>query len=225
VGDRFEIPILEVRHDTLVLSPEGARGIVEEQLDEEPACGQVQEDIEVLPGADATPHPTCFPAIAGYSVRAPQGVFAVVGSRTGFLHPVVEVDGVCVVDDEADPRLSGRAFQSEVVNPGAVDSCALPLPDEAFNDRPFQNVAISFTIRPGCCDTGEQVTLVQDTPRDLRWRFSVSSAFTPTTLLGGTLPQTIRHSPESDRLLIVDQGLALVRPFLPRTLEALSVLF
>ena len=224
IGDRFEIPVAEVRGDTLILSPEGGKGIIEELVDVETPCGTEQREREFEPGATVTPHPTCFPAIAGYKVRAPEGMYTVSGSQSGFVHPWKNVLGQCVRASN-DALLTGRAIQSEVATP-ELTSCKLPLPNDSVVDTPFANHSFSFKIRPACCATGKNTaTLNPDTPRDLQWKFTVTSGFATTTPLGGTLPKTIRYSFLKDRLFVVDEGRGAIVSFAPKSLGEYPLLF
>ena len=230
IGDTFEVRIKEVRVDSLVLDPVGAVGVLDDLVDGEPTCGHVAAHKTFAPGADATPHPTCFPSIAGYTVRAPEGTFVVRGGRSGFLHRVVNKGGQCVVDEDQDPRLTGRA-QMAVLAEATALSCAGTSPgatplDDALIPVPFSNLAFTLEIRPGCCTRDDGVgELVTDPPVDLRWRFNVTSALTPLSTLGGTIPSSLRAFDVDGRLYVIDQGLDVIRRYLTSSLTEGTLLF
>ena len=230
IGDRFEIPIVEVRADSLVLSPDGAIGVLDDLIDEEPTCGHAAQHRTFTTGASATPHPTCFPALSGYRVRAPRGTFVVLGGRSGFLHRVVNQGGVCVTDESLDPRLTGRAHQAALKEGATAVTCSLDGSatslDDSLDLQPFTNFAFTLSVRPGCCTADDGTgAIVEDTPLDLRWRFNITSPLTPDAALGGALPQAVRTFEMDSRLYVVDQGLDAIRRYFTTSLGEGSLIF
>ena len=121
-----------------------------------------------------------------YRVRT-SGVWTVVGTRSGFLHQIVEdEEGRCVARDDADPRLGGRARQCD--------------PDDEDPTCVFENPYLRFRMAPGLGENGRPVPTVVDTV----WTFDTTGALDPLSISAGGMPTMIEYVPGLDALTVVD---------------------
>lgn len=177
----------------------------------------------VLEGGDpgltepaAVPDPTaeCFKEAMAYEVRVPDGIYAVIGSTSGYLHPwIAQDDGTCAPDPEADPRFVGRTAEWTLKPGESLATCPPPDADAdaAFEGELFQNHAMTLRIIPGCA-AQDGVVQVLETERDIRWRVTVNSSFAPRAIGGRTgeptmgIPSSLRWSSAAGKLYVVDSG-------------------
>lgn len=124
----------------------------------QPASGMCMEGV--------VPPQSCVNAPQRYELRAGEA-FAVVGTRTGFLHPLIEdTNGRCVRDPMASPLLAGRI---PLVAP-ACDPTADPItgrrPDGTFGPNPCSLTVTQADAVPqynaGTCTLGNPPTRVAE---------------------------------------------------------------
>ena len=146
-----------------------------------------------------------------YAVRVPRGQYAVVGTKSGFMHAwTANASGACELNADADPRFTGRAKEwTPVDSEVALATC--PLSDDAatayFEGQYFRNHAFEFRMTPGCIvdELTGKVSLVPTAP-DISWRFIVASAFVPKRISGMGLPSSVRFLSIDKTVYIVDSG-------------------
>lgn len=100
--DRVLIPIARAFSDRLVLSERGVR-----------VGGRFFSIADVVHCAEGAP--------VAFYVRAGRQAYAVVGTRSGFVHPVVRrKDGRCAVPPDADRLRTGRAYAEQTFQNGRI---------------------------------------------------------------------------------------------------------
>jgi len=136
----------------------------------------------------------CYGELVQYEVAVRDG-YVVEGSITGLLHRVIEEDGRCIVDAQADVRRQPRAFPGQAfVNTAlsfriAESQAAFPEGDEIVVNFPLQELVRHVSIDAGASETRNAV------PGD------------------GTLPSSVRFNPINQRLYTVDSSLSGVVQF------------
>ena len=194
------------------LELEAGSGRIIERLTEE------DEEAEGLPIPD--PSAECYPDGQSYSVRVPRGMYTVVGSVSGLLHPwFSDADGVCQkTDDEAlyHGRLQEWTLkQSPLLECLPNDTAA----DDWFEGSYFENHAFKIRMLPGCevSQTTEDGTVeykLVDTRIDVRWQFIVDSTVAAVAIGGRTesepvlgLPRALEWASGQGVMYVIDGGI------------------
>lgn len=182
---------------------------------------QAWQDRLVLrppPGVDAALVQRCFPQATRFEVRS-RNSWVVVGSRAGYQAAVTaDASGRCVVDAakqtaaEAlaraclttrappDRRTAARCLAGRVclgpVDPATGATSALSTPV-------FANAALCLQVFSAATRSGAAY-VAAPVERDLQISFSVTGAWDPLVLSGGTFPVAARFVPGVERLYVVD---------------------
>jgi len=214
-------------------------GVTAHALTLEPSTGQVFEAVE---GSEDSPVGTpvtvddlaCLDTAVSYEIRVPKGVYSVVGSISGDLHPWVNgAAGACVQDETLEPRFTQGRLEEWVLKSGeSIDLC--PMSDDLADDyfehpdagsfgEPlpagfgyFENHAFNVRMLPGCQESevpGEYV--MADTPLDAQWRFLMNSAFEIQALGSFGTPRRLHWNAREKRVFVVDSGLERVVSITP----------
>ena len=158
--------------------------------------------------------PACFPLGATFSVRA-KGDFVVRGSRTGYLHNVVDTPEGCVdvtqlllVNAEAPAPaglFAGRAFPGEIATANPLPSCPITKAQEGIvKVEQFSNAVFTLTMYPACTIDINGQYFRTDPVRDTRWAFSVGSGFTSKVILVASLPSDMELHDPTQSLYVLD---------------------
>jgi hypothetical protein len=169
-------------------------------------------------GVDAALVQRCFPQATRFEVRT-RDSWIVVGSRTGYQTAVTaDAQGRCVVDaakqdavrafaraclltqaplaERAPQCLAGRACLG-AVDPATGASAARTAPV-------FANAFFCLQVLPASERLGDAAWRAREVPRDEQISFSVTGAWEPLVLQGGTFPVAARFVPGVERLYVVD---------------------
>ena len=228
-GRAFAWEIAEVAEQRLTLVA-GSGWIFTGPKDDTAASSKRQgTDLTRVPIPD--PDSACFDGALGYQVRVPHGTWAVVGSKSGYLHRwEAGADGACAERADFDTAFVGRATERTLRDDKKASWSECPLPEskvsEYFDEQPFQNHAFALSILPGCVIEGEgenAAPQVLQTAPDVKWSFYVNAAIAPRTIgawSGGTprhvnigLPSSLRW--RGDSLFVVDSGQQQVIEIVP----------
>lgn len=181
--DRVLIPVVRAFSDRLMLSERGVR-----------VGSRARSIDDILDCAAGAP--------LAFYVRAGRQAYTVVGSRSGFVHPVVRrADGRCVVPADADPLHAGRAYADQVFQNGRVAFIPRrPAEDEA---DPRMDSGVGFRLVTPAAKLVFDATQV---------RYGTSLV----------MPADLRYSDLDRRLYLIDilsRGLVLIPldPFIDRT--------
>lgn len=185
VGDRV------VLRPDLAVSCAGLSGAVLEYR-----VAEVLDDrLALAPAFASLPLPPagCLDGPVPYEVRV-GGQWAVIGSRSGFLHAQVLVDGACTTAADADPRFTARAASPAPRDPsGRVTACPIREGDpefaaEAWASSLFENPVFALRVVPGCRLGASFLPEVVPPIRDTALMFRVSSGFAPRQVALSGLP-------------------------------------
>jgi hypothetical protein len=118
----------------------------------------------------------CLNAPQRYELRAGEA-FAVVGTRSGFVHPIIEdASGKCVKDPAAPPQLIGRIPLSAPACDPTADPISGRRPDGTFEPNPC-SVTVDTTelqpnYMPGTCAlvSNEETVIATRTTSAIRYR-------------------------------------------------------
>jgi len=221
-GREFEYTIADAGPDWLLLDSE-VRG---RQIADLPETAEERDDDEWVPEWDEAaldmPGPECFQGVLRVDLRADEQ-FVIRGSRTGFLHPVVESVEGCVLDAGADPLFTGRAVPSTVTSTDALTECPITEIVDGVEADTFANPIFEVDIFPPCALSEEGDISILEIERDLRWSFTVASGFDLRDLLPGGLPADMRFLPGPDQVYLLDAATRSIRAVEPFDEDGLYV--
>ncbi len=113
------------------------------------------------------PPQACVNAPERYELRAGDA-FAVLGTRSGFVHSIIDSGGACVRDPAADPRVIGRI-------PLTAPPCVTQ-PDGTVSPNPCSETVVNTDVvplyLPNTCTLAEPATQLVDRPDAPAIRFS-----------------------------------------------------
>jgi len=210
-GRTFAWDVEKVTQHRIILAPGSGR-----------VLNGLVADEDFVSSAVPDPSEACFGGAIAYSIRVPLGTYAVVGGISGYLHPWrVSNDGSCEIDPNANGDWIGRAHEWRLKADTTVTTCP-PSNEESdawFEGGYFENHALRFRLLPGCSIDEDGLVSLVETGERVRWRFSVTDAFTiRTTQLCASgssadcvnatygYPQSLRWSKEESLIYIVDSG-------------------
>ena len=169
-----------------------------------------------LTGADPVDglDPACFPEHAVISVR-PVGQFVVRGSRTGYLHNVVDTPEGCedvttlltATQEGLEPSglFVGRVTPGEIITDQPLPVCPITAPlDGIAKPHHFQNAIFSLTIYPACTIDVNGQFFKTEPARDSRWSFVVGSGFTSKVILVASLPSDVALHEPTTTMYVLD---------------------
>ncbi len=205
-----------------------------------PGSGRVFEDAHGARVVDpstgqsetAAPDPSagCLAGKAlSYEVRVPHGLYVVVGSASGYLHPwQAATDGTCErrpatevpyavgrtaewARDAVKPRALTSCPPSDLDVDGlvgdAINECAVPVQstDPLYMGTWFDNGLFRLRVIPGCRAVRKADGTLSDTYEvlttrdDVRWRFSVDASFKPKSVKGMATPRRLLSTTIGER--------------------------
>ncbi len=222
VGKEFEYAISEAGGDWLVLDEEqGGR-----QIADAPETDEEREDEEWVAEWDEAavdmPGPECFQGVLQVDIRV-DDQFVVRGSRTGYLHPVVEAVEGCILDATADPLFTGRAVPATVENTDALLECPITELVTGVEANTFVNPIFEVDIFPPCVISEEGKVSLQEIDRDVRWSFTVASGFDLRDLIPGGLPMNLNYLPGPNQVYLLDPATRSVKAIEPFDEDGLYV--
>jgi hypothetical protein len=185
IGDRV------VLRPDLAVACEGLTGAILEYR-----VAEVGDDrLALAPAFASLPLPPagCLDGPIPYEVRV-GGQWAVVGSRSGFLHAQALVDGACTTAADADPRFTARATSPVPRDPsGRVTACPIregdpEFPAQSWTSSLFANPVFELRVVPGCRLGASFLPEVVPPVRDTALMFRVSSGFVPRQVALSGLP-------------------------------------
>jgi hypothetical protein len=222
VGKEFEYVIADAGADWLNLD-EAAGG---RQIADLPETADERDDEEWAPewGAAAVemPGPDCFQGILQIDIRA-DDQFVVRGSRTGYLHPVIEAVEGCVLDPDADPLFTGRALPATVVSTEGLLECPITELVDGIEPDTFVNPIFEVDIFPPCAISEEGKVSLLEIERDVRWSFTTASGFDLRDLIPGGLPMDLIYLPGPNKLYLLDPATRSVKAIEPFDEDGLYV--
>jgi hypothetical protein len=203
--DAYSFVITEVHQNRLVVGEESTAWLADGSQKAGPSAGS-----------------DCFPEATAYEVRVPDGVYAVKGSLSGFVHPVVtDESGACVVDASVDPMFRFRAPEWELASEQELEDCPPSDVDATAwfvhpdGGEAFHNHAFTARLIPGCEGSGtpEEPFRIVETQTDTTWKFFTDSAMTPRAIGGRgggepTMgnPRGLEWHRAKDVLYVIDAG-------------------
>lgn len=172
--------------------------------------------LEMAPAFVSLPLPPdgCLTGPVPYEVRV-NGAWAVVGSRSGFLHGRGTVDGVCADLPDATGPWNGRAFSPTPRQPsGRVTACPIREGDPEFDADSweaalFENPMFRLRVVPGCRLGADFLPEVTAAIRDTALSFRVTSGFLPLSASLSGLPAP-GIAVAGDRAFVADAAFGLV---------------
>jgi len=146
---------------------------------------------------------TCIPQPFEFQLRTRQE-FTVVGSKTGFLHTVVDGADGCRPAVDGEPLFAGRASAARLKPDADLTDCPIVGPLDELELSLFSNPMFSLNIYPACTQTPSGERDLEEIARDTLWRFAVVSGYQTQTVSVGNLPVDHFLSPEEGTLFILD---------------------
>ena len=221
-GKEFEFVITDAGADWLLLDEEsGGR-----QIADLPETADEREDEEWVAEWDTAavdmPGPECFQGVLQVDVRV-DDQFVVRGSRTGYLHPVIEAVEGCVLDPDADPLFTGRAIPATVVSTDALLECPVTEVVNGVEPNTFVNPIYEVDIFPPCAISEEGQVSILEIERDVRWSFTVASGFDLRDLIPGGLPMDLSYLPGPNQMYLLDPATRSVKAIEPFDEDGLYV--
>ncbi len=221
-GKEFEYLIEEAGPDWLVLDV----GVGGRQIADSPETDAEREDEEWAPEWDEAavdmPDTKCFQGVLQVDVRV-EDQFVIRGSRTGFLHTVVDSVEGCVEDPDADPLFVGRAIPATVKTTAGLIECPITEVSNKIEANTFVNPIFEVDIFPPCHVSEEGAVSILEIERDVRWSFTVSSGFDLRDLIPGGLPTDLKYIPGPNQVYLVDPATRSVKAIEPFDEDGLYV--
>jgi hypothetical protein len=149
------------------------------------------------------PTPACFPWTVAFSMR-PAGVFTVRGSRTGFLHQVIETEDGCEESQTANPLFNGRAAAATVTDGVVLEKCPITAAGEGIETATYSNPILSFDIFPACRISQDGLAELVAPERSTVWTFTVATGFALDAILAASTPVDWTLQEPAGKLLLLD---------------------
>lgn len=190
-GTTYTWPIASVGADWLTL------GEVGEGRSTDAETGELIIDVVGLPETN------CFGRLVPFHIRAANS-YVVSGSRSGFLHHVINTAQGCIEDPDGDVTFQGRAYAATLKPEAALPSCPVTSPSDELVVTPFVNPFFTFSVYPACEELADGGRNIVASSRGTQWRFSVASGFVSQTILAAKSTSYQLLSPAQDLLYVLD---------------------
>lgn len=152
----------------------------------------------------------CLAGSIEFSVR-PASAFVVSGSRTGYLHNIVDSMDGCVPDEGGDPLFNGLAHAATLKTGKTLADCPVTSAVESLAVQPFANPLFSFTLYPACVEELDSSIHLVEHVRGTIWTFAVTSGFSSQTISAVKMPVDVSIWPDSNKMYILDLAARSVR--------------